>query len=222
MKVDCIIVGAGPAGSVTAKEFAEQGLDTLVIEKKAEIGPPKRCAEGVSQRGLKNLGITPCSQSIARSITGAALYAPSGKAVYMEGEDLEGYVLERKIFEKQLASQAIKSGARYLIKTQALDMQRTPAGWTLTLRGLQGEPLSLTTLEGISKWTGVDLIRLLRLYGEELGEDERIEAALARTLDQHPELRGTLEEAIDVLDDQALAEVINFIQFQVEQKQRRT
>jgi hypothetical protein len=35
------------------------------------------------------------------------------------------------------------------------------------LRGLQGEPLSLTTLEGISKWTGVSLTRLLRLYGEE-------------------------------------------------------
>ena len=89
------------------------------------------------------------------------------------------------------------------------------------LRGLQGEPLSLTTLEGISKWTGVSLIRLLRLYGEELEEDERVEAALARTLDQHPELRETLEMAIDVLDDQALAEVINFIQFKVEQAKRR-
>ena len=89
------------------------------------------------------------------------------------------------------------------------------------LRGLQGEPLSLTTLEGISKWTGVSLTRLLRLYGEELEEDERVEAALARTLDQHPELRETLEVAIDVLDDEALAEVINFIQFQVEQKKRR-
>ena len=89
------------------------------------------------------------------------------------------------------------------------------------LRGLQGESLSLTTLEGISKWTGVSLIRLLRLYGEELEEDERVEAALARTLDQHPELRETLEMAIDVLDDQALAEVINFIQFKVEQAKRR-
>ena len=89
------------------------------------------------------------------------------------------------------------------------------------LRGLQGESLSLTTLEGISKWTDVSLIRLLRLYGEELEEDERVEAALARTLDQHPELRETLEMAIDVLDDQALAEVINFIQFKVEQAKRR-
>ena len=62
---------------------------------------------------------------------------------------------------------------------------------------------------------------MLRLYGEELEEDERVEAALARTLDQHPELRETLEVAIDVLDDEELAEVINFIQFQVEQKKRR-
>lgn len=89
------------------------------------------------------------------------------------------------------------------------------------LRGLQGQPLSLTTLEGISRWTGVSLIRLLRLYGEELEEDERVEAALTYTLDQHPELRETLEEAIEVLDDQAWAEVTDFVQFQVEQTKRR-
>lgn len=89
------------------------------------------------------------------------------------------------------------------------------------LRGLQGHPLSLTTLEGISRWTGVSLIQLLRLYGEELQADERVEAALARTLDQHPELREILEEATDVLDDQAWAEVSNFIRFQVEQRKRR-
>jgi len=138
MNVDCIVVGAGPAGSVAAKELAERGLNTLVIEKKAEIGPPKRCAEGVSQRGLEDLGIVPHPQSIARSITGAVLYSPSGKEVLMEGQGMEGYVLERKIFEKQLASQAIKAGARYMIKTQALSMERTNGRWTITMNSLNG------------------------------------------------------------------------------------
>ncbi len=89
------------------------------------------------------------------------------------------------------------------------------------LRGLQGEPLSLTTLEGISRWTGVSLIQLLRLYGQELDDGERVEATLAHTLDQHPELREALQEAIDVLEDQAWAEVVNFIQFKLEQTKRR-
>jgi transcriptional regulator with XRE-family HTH domain len=99
--------------------------------------------------------------------------------------------------------------------------QKAGVSHATLLRGLQGEPLSLKTLEGISRWTGVSLVRLLRLYGEELEGDERVEAALARTLDQRPELRKTLEVAVDVLDDDELAQVINFIKFQVEQKKRR-
>jgi len=122
---------------------------------------------------------------------------------------------QRKEFVNWLESQVQRAGGLRAAASKAGVSHAT------LLRGLQGEPLSLTTLEGISKWTGVSLIRLLRLYGEELEEDERVEAALARTLDQHPELRETLEMAIDVLDDQALAEVINFIQFKVEQAKRR-
>jgi transcriptional regulator with XRE-family HTH domain len=99
--------------------------------------------------------------------------------------------------------------------------QKAGVSHATLLRGLQGEPLSLKTLEGISRWTGVGLVHLLRLYGEELEEDARVEAALARTLDQRPELRETLEVAVGVLDDDELAQVINFIKFQVEQKKRR-
>ncbi|GAB4541833.1 MAG: hypothetical protein Kow0063_33100 [Anaerolineae bacterium] len=99
--------------------------------------------------------------------------------------------------------------------------QKAGVSHATLLRGLQGEPLSLKTLEGISRWTGVSLVHLLRLYGQELEEDDRVEAALARTLDRRPELRKALEVAVDVLDDDELAQVINFIQFQVEQKKRR-
>jgi len=172
MNVDCIVVGAGPAGSVAAKELAERGLNTLVIEKKAEIGPPKRCAEGVSQRGLEDLGIVPHPQSIARSITGAVLYSPSGKEVLMEGQGMEGYVLERKIFEKQLASQAIKAGARYMIKTQALSMERTNGRWTITMNSLNGnETVTADLVIGadgveskVGRWSGLKMINRLTDY----------------------------------------------------------
>ena len=88
------------------------------------------------------------------------------------------------------------------------------------LRGLQGEPLSLTTLEGISRWTGVDLVRLLRLYGAQINEEQRVEAALARVLDQYPQLRKTLEVALDDLDDEALAEIIRYIEFRAQERHR--
>ena len=87
------------------------------------------------------------------------------------------------------------------------------------LRGLEGGALSLTSLEGISRWTNVGLVRLLRLYGADIEEDDnRVEASLARVLDEYPQLRSTLEVAMDVLDDEALAEIISFIEFQAQKR----
>ena len=39
IQCDVVVVGAGPGGSMAAKYCAEGGLDTILIEKKAEIGP---------------------------------------------------------------------------------------------------------------------------------------------------------------------------------------
>ena len=56
---DVVVVGAGPGGSMAAKYAAEGGAKTILIEKKAEIGAPLRCAEGVSKKWLAELGIKP-------------------------------------------------------------------------------------------------------------------------------------------------------------------
>ncbi len=138
MKADVVVVGAGPAGSVAGTEFARRGFDVLVVEKKQEVGPPKRCAEGVSQNGLDTVGID-VDMDVHHRIEGASLYAPSGKKVVMEGGDMFGYVLERKIFEKQLAARAIEAGATYMVDTQALGMHRRDDRWNVRLRGLDGE-----------------------------------------------------------------------------------
>ena len=50
MKYDVVVVGGGPAGSVTARFAAESGAKTLIIDRRAEIGIPVLCGEGVSQR----------------------------------------------------------------------------------------------------------------------------------------------------------------------------
>ena len=49
---DVVVVGAGPGGSVAAREAAELGLSVLLLEKRQEIGSPVRCAEGVAHELL--------------------------------------------------------------------------------------------------------------------------------------------------------------------------
>ena len=39
---DVVVIGARPAGSVTAWEACKQGLDVLLLEKRQEIGYPVR------------------------------------------------------------------------------------------------------------------------------------------------------------------------------------
>ena len=170
LKVDVLIVGAGPAGSTAAKELAKKGIDVLIIDKKQEIGTPKRCAEGVSAAGLKRMGIDP-DDRWAFPIYGAKLYSPSGKVIEMKGEGMRGYVLERKLFEKELASEAINAGAKYLVKTLAIGMKRDEIAKVKAER--MGKELSIEAkivmgADGveskIGRWAGMNIMNRLIDY----------------------------------------------------------
>ncbi len=125
-KYDVIVVGAGPAGSITAKTCAEAGLDVLLIEKRQEIGDPVRCAEGVSKEGLKR-HIEPDNRWIAAEVKGSRIIAPDGTEINLS-EDVSrmdvGYVLERKVFDRALAQQAALAGAEVMVKTRATGLLR--------------------------------------------------------------------------------------------------
>ncbi len=106
---DVVVVGGGPAGSVAAWHAARGGASVLLLEKDRDIGPPVRCAEGVGAEGLK-LIIEPREHFIENRIEGVNLFAPNGRKVHMETDDI-GFVLNRKVFDRYLAEVAAKSGA---------------------------------------------------------------------------------------------------------------
>ncbi len=117
-KYDLIIVGAGPGGSMAAKTAAEQGADVLLIEKRQEIGTPVRCAEGVGKNELAGY-ITIDKRWISCEMEGAKIYAPDGSYVTMSQTGKSGYVLERKVFDRALAQEAVKAGASAVVKCRA-------------------------------------------------------------------------------------------------------
>ena len=121
MEYDVVVVGAGPAGSTAARFAAENGASVLVIEKRQEIGAPKRCAEGLNREVLEGLGVPISEKYTTSNISGAILYSPKGKKVVLDKVG-EGFVLERKVFEKHLAALAIRKGAKYMVKTTVTDV----------------------------------------------------------------------------------------------------
>ncbi len=117
---EVIVIGAGPGGSIAATTLAESDVDVLLIEKRQEIGSPIRCAEGVGKEGITEF-IDPDPRWIAAEIKGFRLYAPNGMPVEIRGLG-DGCVLERKIFDRELASRAADAGADVMAKTGAVGL----------------------------------------------------------------------------------------------------
>ncbi len=121
-KYDSIVVGAGPAGSTVAKIMAEAGMRVLLLDRLPEIGHVKRCGEGLSRHHLDTAGIEPNPLWIRQPINGAVVISPNGTRIVLEGEKLDGYVIERKVFDKTLAQTAARTGARVQSRTDVKDL----------------------------------------------------------------------------------------------------
>ena len=112
---------------MAARYCAEGGLDTVLIEKKAEIGAPLRCAEGVSKKWLAELGIEPDPSWIRADMKGAIIKSSKGTTFQLDeskaGAEV-GYVLERHIFDKMLARKAAEAGAEIMLRTSCTGILR--------------------------------------------------------------------------------------------------
>jgi digeranylgeranylglycerophospholipid reductase len=111
---DIIVVGAGPAGSMAARFAAEQGVSVLMLEKDRDVGYPVRCGEAISKAGVEEF-IKPDPKWIATTVSKFSFNSPDGTEVILDfGE--AGYVLERRIFDYELARTAADAGTEILTR----------------------------------------------------------------------------------------------------------
>lgn len=122
-RYDLVVVGAGPAGSMAARTAAQAGLDVLLLEKRQEIGSPVRCAEGVPHEGLLEF-LEPNPSWISAAVDRAQISAlADGQVVeHWQGTGGQGYVLERRVFDRALAEQAARAGADVRVKTSVVGL----------------------------------------------------------------------------------------------------
>jgi len=117
---DIIVVGAGPAGSMAARFAAEQGVSVLMLEKDRDVGYPVRCGEAISKAGVEEF-IPSDDKWIAARISKFSFNAPDGSEVIVDFGDA-GYVLERRIFDYELARTAAEAGTEIITRAYVNDL----------------------------------------------------------------------------------------------------
>ena len=159
---DIIVVGAGPAGSMAARFAAEQGVSVLMLEKDRDVGYPVRCGEAISKAGVEEF--IPSNEIwIKAHINKFSLNAPDGTEVIIEFQD-SGYMLERRIFDYELAKTASKAGAEILTRAYVNGLifdDNKVAGVKYEFRGEQKEVRAKVVIAAdgvesrVGRWAGL-------------------------------------------------------------------
>jgi digeranylgeranylglycerophospholipid reductase len=173
---DVIVVGAGPAGSVAAQNAAVD-CNVLLIEKRPEIGAPVRCAEGVPLIEVPPVFPTSLEQYVkldrkwvASEVKAVRATGPDGTVVEVSREMLKieaplGIIIERKLFDRQLAKDAARSGADVMVRTRAKGLileDGTVQGVKLSRLGEEFDVRSKVVIGAdgveslVGRWAGID------------------------------------------------------------------
>lgn len=113
---DVVIVGAGPAGLACAKVVAQSGMSTLVVERKASVGP-KVCAGGITWNGL----IEKLQNISEKSFRSQYIYSKKQEFVVREEDPIIATV-SRKTLGSLMLQQAEDAGAEILKNSQVVSL----------------------------------------------------------------------------------------------------
>lgn len=124
---DVIVIGTGPAGCMAAKHAALNGARVLIIDKKKSVGDPIQCAGFIPDSNeLKHLipsmrlpeeAVYIPDRIVLQKTKKQRIYAPDMK---QKEFDVNGCVLDRRLYDEYLSERAADSGAELHCSTKAV------------------------------------------------------------------------------------------------------
>ncbi len=115
---DVVVIGAGPAGSIVARNLAAKGYSVLLAEKRPVIGVPVRCGEATGRRERLAQFTEVNEDYIETTLHGVILHGPGGVSVRYDAPQDVGVMLDRALFDQDLARRAASAGAEVRVNTR--------------------------------------------------------------------------------------------------------
>ena len=128
---DCIIAGAGPAGSYTAQKLVEYGFKTLILEEHSQVGIPVHCTGIVGKNVIENFDIP--GDCIIKQIDHVKVWFPSGESVQLP-TPIKPYLIDRAVFDNLIFNRAVDNGAEYRNNCKVTGVEQSGNCVTVTCR----------------------------------------------------------------------------------------
>jgi len=164
---DVVVVGAGPAGSTTAREAASRGASVLLLDR-AKFPRDKPCGGGVTIRcaNLLPFSIDPIVEDV---VTGARLQVRGRREVVRDAKEPVTYMTQRRRLDAFLVERAQEAGVDFRDEQGVTDIIANPDG-TYVVRSSGVEALARVII-GADGANGV--------VGNRLGYEAAATAAVA-------------------------------------------
>jgi digeranylgeranylglycerophospholipid reductase len=121
---DVVIIGGGPAGLLAARQLASAGFHAIVLEEHAAIGSPVHCTGVLGLDAFAELQLS--RGAIVGAAKAARFISPNGTNVGVDVANVRAAVVDRALFDRELAAAATAAGAVIRTGTRAESVVRTP------------------------------------------------------------------------------------------------
>jgi digeranylgeranylglycerophospholipid reductase len=126
---EVLVIGAGPAGLVAARDLARAGRDVLVLEEHDEVGYPVHCTGLIGLDAFDELRL---SRASVRSVVSSAAFRLNQEPpLVIRNERLRAAVIDRGAFDGELAAAARNAGAVVRTGTRVLRIQVSASAVTV-------------------------------------------------------------------------------------------
>ena len=128
--LDVAVIGGGPAGLLASARLAAAGLQTTVLEEHKSIGEPVHCTGVLAAEAFDEFDLS--RRSLLNELTTARFWSPAGQQISYSGGRVEAVVIDRRLFDGELADRARRDGACITTGARVTGIRTDADGVTVT------------------------------------------------------------------------------------------